>query len=166
MQKHLFFDANQEERRPTVTQPPGLQRQVNSSAPPWSDPTNRHTTTPQIVFQAPPRRDLISEGLVYSFADDSLNQSDITGYGQTGLITCLDMKLKDGMDLYHALYWISAKQQKVSYNSYCAEILSCADVNKRDYYLQIGLVSMFPNTKVRSELRVDSNCLPYKMERI
>ena len=114
---------------------------------------------PQIVFRAPPSPEYITEVIVCSFADASFNHSDMTGYGQTGLVTGLRIKLKDGMDFYHALDWTSSKQKRVSYSPYGAEVLACADADDRGYYLKTGLASLFPNTKIRSELSIDSRCL-------
>ena len=114
---------------------------------------------PQILFKVPPKSDHITEVLVCSFADASFNHSDMTGYGQTGLIKGLRIKLNDGMDRFHALDWASAKQKRVSYSPYGAEVLACADADDRGFYLKTGLESMFMHTKIRSELSVDSRCL-------
>lgn len=41
------------------------------------------------------------------------------------------MKLVDGLDVAHAVDWISSKQMRISRSSYGAEILSCTDAEDR-----------------------------------
>ena len=114
---------------------------------------------PKIVFKVPPPVDDIQEVIVSSFSDASFNHTDATGYGQTGLVTGLRIKRKTGLDLFHPLDWVSAKQKRVSYSPYGAEVLACAEADDRAYYVKNGLMSIFYNTKVRSELTTDSRCL-------
>ena len=113
----------------------------------------------RIVFKTPPPPTDITEVIVSSFSDASFNHSDSSGYGQTGLITGLRIKQKDGVDLFHPLDWTSSKQKRVSYSPYGAEVLACAEAEDRGYYLKMGLMSIFPLTKVRNELCTDSRCL-------
>ena len=114
---------------------------------------------PQIIFRSPPSSTSITEVIVSSFSDAAFNHSDMSGYGQTGLLTGLRIKQRDGVDLYHAIDWSSSKQKRVSYSPYGAEVLACAEADDRGYYIKIGLMSLFPNTKVRNELSTDSRCL-------
>ena len=83
----------------------------------------------------------------------------MSGYGQTGLLTVLRIKQRDGVDLYHPIDWPSSKQKRVSYSPYGAKVLACAEADDREYYIKIGLMSLFPNTKVRNELSTDLRCL-------
>lgn len=55
--------------------------------------------------------------------------------------------------------WCSAKQRRVRYSPYGAEILACADADDRGFYLKTGLDCIFPNTASRNELLTDSKCL-------
>ena len=114
---------------------------------------------PQIVFRAPPQPSEIEEVLVSTFADASFNHSSRSGYGQTGLITGLRMKRKNGVDLFHAIDWSSSKQKRVSYSPYGAEVLACAEGDDRGFYLKAGLSHVFEKTKIRNELTTDSLCL-------
>lgn len=83
----------------------------------------------------------------------------MSGYGQTGFLTGLRIKQKSEIDLYHAIDWASGKQKRVSYSPYGAKVLACAETDDRGYYLKVGLMSMFPGTKMRNELCTDSRCL-------
>ena len=86
---------------------------------------------PQIVFKVPPPVDDIQEVIVYSFSDASSNHTDATGYRQTGLVKGLTIKRKTGLDLFHPLDWASAKQKRVSYSPYGAEVFVCAEADDR-----------------------------------
>ena len=83
----------------------------------------------------------------------------MSGYGQTGFLTGLRIKQKNGKDLYHAIDWESGKQKRVRYSPYGAEVLACAEADDRGYYLKVGLMSMFPNLNMRNERCRDSRCL-------
>lgn len=66
---------------------------------------------PQIVFKAPPHTTQITEVIVSSFSDALFNHNDLSGYGQTGFLTGLQIKQKNGIDLYDAVDWACGKQK-------------------------------------------------------
>lgn len=97
---------------------------------------------PWVTFKAPPRLDSIDDVIVCTFTDASFNQSTSSGYGQTGTLTGLRIQLRNGVGLFHPIYWVSNKQRRVSYSPYGAEILACADGEDRGFYFKSGLNSI------------------------
>ena len=117
------------------------------------------TLKPEIVFRASPTAANITEVIVSSFSDAAFNHTDMSGYGQTGLLTGLRIKRRDGVTSTTPLTGPVASKKRVSYSPYGDEVLACAEADDRGYYIKIGLMAMFPNTKVRNELSTDSRCL-------
>lgn len=113
---------------------------------------------PWVTFNAPEVNN-IKDVRVCTFSDASFNRSSSSGYGQTGLMTGLRIELLNGADPYHAIDWCSTKQIRVSYSTYGAEVLPCADADDRGFYYKYAFNSMFPRTKVESELFTDLRCL-------
>lgn len=114
---------------------------------------------PWIIFKKPPMVSEINEILVSTFTDASFNKSAQSGYGQTGTITGLHIRLRNGLGIFHPVDWCSTKQRRVSYSPYGAEVLACADADDRGFYFKSGINSIFCEAKIRNELYTDSMCL-------
>jgi len=99
---------------------------------------------PAIVkFRTPPMH--TSHADVFSFSDAAFNVSSTQIYGQTGLITGIRMNGSNTEpDILHLIDWTSAKQRRVSYSSYGAEILACTDADDRGYRIKQALKSISP----------------------
>lgn len=94
--------------------------------------------------------------LVATFSDASFIISSSQCYGPTGIITGILIYSGDGEpNIFHAVDWSSAKKRRISYSSYGAEILSCADADDRGFCLKSGLNAL-SSTKLRHRLIVDS----------
>lgn len=97
--------------------------------------------------------------MVCTFADAGFNKNRSRDYGQSGIVTGLRVTTGSGRDIFHPIDWCSNKKQRVSYSSYGAEILACADADDRCHYFKTAINSMFDEAKIRNELFTDSRCL-------
>ena len=111
---------------------------------------------PWVTFR---RTKNIREVFVCTFTDASFNQNSAKDYGQSGVTTGLRIVTDQALDIVHAIDWTSHKQRRVSYSSYGAEILACADRDDRGFYIKTALNSMFAASNIGNELLVDSRCL-------
>ena len=93
------------------------------------------------------------------FSDGSFNQNSAKDHGQSGIITGLRIVTDQAPDIFHAIDWTSHNQRRVSYSSYGAEMLACADGYDRGFYIKTALKSMFAASNTCNELLVDSRYL-------
>lgn len=63
------------------------------------------------------------------FSDAAFNTTSRQSYGHTGVISGLLLRQNDGLEIYHAIHWVSAKQRWISHSLYGAEILACTDAD-------------------------------------
>lgn len=81
-------------------------------------------------------------------------------YGQSGILICLLRRNGDGRNqVYHLINWTNQKQQRLSYSTNGAEILTVASSDDRGYYTKIAINTVFPKNPVKNELIVDSKAL-------
>ena len=92
--------------------------------------------TPKLLYLRPTSK--ITHACVLTFSDAAFNVSSAQSYGQSGLLTGILFKTKY-MEAYHTIDWHSARQRRVSYSSFGAEILACADADDRGFNLRQGL---------------------------
>ena len=97
--------------------------------------------------------------VVTTFTDARFNKNRSRDYGQSGMVTGLRITRTSGLDCFHPIDWCSNKQRRVSYSSYGAEILACADADDRCHYFKTAINSMFESVKIRNELFTDARCL-------
>lgn len=79
--------------------------------------------------------------------------------GQTGGLSGILDKRKNGTKVYHLLDWTSHKQRRISYSSFGAEIVACADNDDRGYDIKEPLIGGFPTRRTKSKLIVGSRAL-------
>lgn len=90
----------------------------------------------------------------------SFNITTCQSYGHTETITRLAFDVNRGRwRIFNAINWTSCKQRRVSYSSFGAEILACAEADDRGFYVKQAIQSIFDDLKVRHELNVDSKGL-------
>lgn len=81
-------------------------------------------------------------------------------YGQTGFFSGLRYFTADGdANTYHPIDWAGEKQRRLSYSSYGAEILACADADGRRYNIQCAMQSISPSDSFSLTVIVDSKGL-------
>ena len=107
---------------------------------------------PIITYKSPVGT--ITEASVCTFSDASFKMGKSQNYGQSGIITGIILKA-DGETIYQLVDWASTKQRRVSYSSYGAEILACAEADDRGFYVK-SAISMLAKRQIRSQLCVDS----------
>lgn len=95
---------------------------------------------------------------VCSFSDASYNISSTQSYGQTGIITGLAIP-QQGHLLFHPVDWASSKQRRVTYSSFGAEILACAEADDRSYSIRQAYRILLNKDGLQSHLHVDSRGL-------
>lgn len=113
-----------------------------------------------LTFRRPEGNVVAAE--VLTFSDASFNISPKISYGQSGIVAGILYTVRDhgrSEEVYHMVDWASIKQRRVSYSSYGAEILACADADDRSFYLKMSFNSIFPSCKFKSTLVVDSKGL-------
>lgn len=111
----------------------------------------------QIRFKVPT---LYTDLSVCSFSDAAFNITACQSYGQTGTITGLAFNVNRGRKpIFHLIDWTSCKQRRVSYSSYGAEILACAEADDRGHYVKQAVQSLFEDKTIKHELTVDSKGL-------
>lgn len=101
----------------------------------------------------------VTEKSITTFSDAAFNISSHQAYGQTGVLTGLRMRLRDGSDVYHLIDWVSCKQRRVSHSSYGAEILACTEADDRGFNLKQAFKSIAPHDEIKHTLIVDSKGL-------
>ena len=81
-------------------------------------------------------------------------------YGQSGIISGLKIDTTQTTSpIFHSLSWTRHKQKRVTYSSFGAEILACADAEDRGHDLKESFKSIFPHSKIKHEVLVDSRAL-------
>jgi len=93
-----------------------------------------------------------------AFSDASFNISAAQTYGQTGFVGGLAIPGAD-TTTFHALDWSSTKQRRVTYSSFGAEILACAESDDRCYRLRQALRDLLGDISLETNLQVDSRGL-------
>lgn len=90
---------------------------------------SRHleTVRASIQYLRPPSS---SDIIVKTYSDAAINVSKHMTHGQTGLITTIVFR---NSHVIHPIDYSSCKQKRVSYSSYGAEILACADAMTEDF---------------------------------
>lgn len=96
---------------------------------------------------------------VWTFSDASFNIVAGRDYGQTGIVTGIKVRGKDGESAFHLVDWASSKQRRVSHSSYGAEILACSDADDRGYYVKQAIRAITNRKEPRHILHVDSRGL-------
>lgn len=91
------------------------------------------------------------------FSDASFNVLGGSPYGQSGFVAGLLFEAESS-NVFHPIDWYSAKQRRIVYSSFGAEILACADADNRLFGLKMGLSTLLASPIV-SELVVDSRGL-------
>lgn len=94
---------------------------------------------------------------VLGFSDASFNVISGSSYGQSGYVAGLLFE-SGSISIFHVYDWYSAKQKRVVYSSFGAEILACADADNRLFALKMGLQTLLEED-FESELLVDSKGL-------
>lgn len=112
---------------------------------------------PPIIKFVAPRN--IQYATLVSLSDASNGGSEFD-YGQSGIVCGLRIHSSAHLyPIFHPLSWTSQKQKRVTYSSFGAEILACADAEDRGHDLKESLKSIFPNTTIQHEILVDSRAL-------
>ena len=113
--------------------------------------------SPTLQFRCPNESEE-NDPFLCTFSDAAYNISSSHTYGQTGIFSGLALPQSNGT-LFHPLDWFSNKQRRVSYSSFGAEILACADADDRTYPLRQGLRILLNKSNLQSHLNVDSRGL-------
>lgn len=96
-----------------------------------------HSSPASIRFRPPP--DPVNTAALSTFSDASFNLHSSQSYGKSGYISGVTFP---GTNIFHPVDWRSAKQRHVSYSSYGAEILACAEADDRGFYFKQGLTDI------------------------
>ena len=108
---------------------------------------------PVITYLSP--HGIITDESIRTFSDASFKIGSSQCYGQSGVISGLLLGVNE-KSVYHVLYWISTKQKRVSYSSYGAEILACAEADNRGFYLKNAVRTLAKDDDIRHQLCIDS----------
>lgn len=79
-------------------------------------------------------------------------------YGPIGIITGFGRETFKYI-FFHPISWTSQKQRKISYSSFCSEILAAADEDDRACHIKEVLAERFPQKGLKRKLIVDSKSL-------
>ena len=116
---------------------------------------------PRILYKAPSKP--IVESFLAGFSDAAFNISSAKSYGQSGYVSGVAYRQRDGTRLdLHVTDWNSGKQRRVCNSSYGAEILAAADADDRLHDSRQSIRSLYAQTSmapIRSALYVDSRGL-------
>lgn len=112
--------------------------------------------SPMIKFKALTQQ---ADMQITTFSDASFNISSLQVYGQTGIVTGINVYQHDNQILFYPINCTWTKQRRVKHLSYWAEKLAAAKTDERKFYIRNILADLSREFRLDHVLIVDSNSL-------